>query len=60
MELTFGKRIPGLKVGDRKLRAAVFNENEVRAAAGITLVLGAAAFCLASAGRSPRRSARFA
>ena len=43
----FGERIAGLAVDGRPMRAAVFNENEVRAAAGITLVMGAAAFCYA-------------
>ena len=44
MELTFGQRISGLAVDGRELQAAVFNENEVRAAAGLTMVLGAVAF----------------
>lgn len=47
MELTFGKRISGLRVGGKELRAPVFNENEVRAAAGLTMALGAVAFFLA-------------
>ncbi len=47
MELTFGKRISGLVVGGKELRAPVFNENEVRAAAGLTMVVGAVAFFLA-------------
>jgi Domain of unknown function (DUF4395) len=47
VKLTFGKRIPGLVVGGKELRAPVFNENEVRAAAGLTMVLGAVAFSLA-------------
>ena len=47
MNIAFGQRIPGLTVGGRQLRAGVFNENEVRAAAGLTLVLGAIAFSLA-------------
>lgn len=47
MELTFGKRISGLIVGGKELRAPVFNENEVRAAAGLTMALGAVAFFLA-------------
>jgi hypothetical protein len=45
--LSFGQRIPGLVVNGRELRGAVFNENEVRAAAGITLVIGAVAFSVA-------------
>ncbi len=47
MQLAFGERIAGLKVDDRELHAAVFNENEVRAAAGLTLVIGAIAFAYA-------------
>ena len=47
MNVAVGQRIAGLKVGGRELHAGVFNENEVRAAAGLTLVLGAIAFCLA-------------
>jgi len=47
MELSFGQRIPGLASDGRELRAAVFNENEVRAAAGLTMVTGAIAFSYA-------------
>jgi len=47
MELGFGQQIPGLTVDGRDLRAPVFNENEVRAAAGLTMVIGAAAFSYA-------------
>ena len=47
MELSFGQRISGLTTDGRELRAAVFNENEVRAAAGLTMVLGAVAFSYA-------------
>ena len=47
MELRFGQNVAGLVVGGRELRATVFNENEVRAAAGVTLVIGAVAFCFA-------------
>ena len=47
MELTFGQRISGLTVEGRELHAPVFNENQVRAAAGLTLVLGATAFSYA-------------
>jgi hypothetical protein len=43
----FGQRIAGLIVDGKELRAPVFNENEVRAAAGVTLVVGAVAFCYA-------------
>ena len=47
MELSFGQRISGLTVDGAELQAAVFDENQVRAAAGVTMVLGAVAFCLA-------------
>src|SRR3954449_3164447 len=47
MESIFGQRISGLSVDGRELRAAVFNENEVRAAAGVTMVVGAVAFAYA-------------
>lgn len=47
MEFRFGQSAAGLLVGGRELRAAVFNENEVRAAAGVTLVIGAVAFSFA-------------
>lgn len=47
MNTTFGQRIPGLTVGDKEIHAGVFNENEVRAAAGLTLVVGAIAFAYA-------------
>lgn len=41
---TFGDVIAGLTADGKPVRAAVFNEHEVRAAAGLTLALGAAAF----------------
>jgi Domain of unknown function (DUF4395) len=47
MAITFGTRIPGLTVNGKELRAPVFNEREVRAAAGMTMVIGAIAFCFA-------------
>ena len=47
MEAAYGQRIQGLSVNGRDLRAGVFNENEVRAAAGMTMVIGAVAFVLA-------------
>ena len=47
MELSFGQKIPGLASNGRQLRAAVFDENEVRAAAGLTMVTGAVAFSFA-------------
>ncbi|MGZ4217677.1 MAG: DUF4395 domain-containing protein [Solirubrobacteraceae bacterium] len=45
--LSFGQRIPGVASNGRQLRAAVFDENEVRAAAGLTMVTGAVAFSYA-------------
>jgi hypothetical protein len=47
LNLTFGQRIPGLIVNGTELQAPVFNEHEVRAAAGITMVVGAVAFSFA-------------
>src|ERR1700760_1327909 len=47
MELSFGQKIPGLASNGRGLRAAVFDENQVRAAAGLTMVTGAVAFSFA-------------
>jgi hypothetical protein len=47
MELRFGERIPGLTRDGRALRAAVVDERVVRAAAGITLMIGAVAFSYA-------------
>ena len=47
MGVAFGERISGLTVDGRELQAAVFNENQVRAAAGITMVVGAVAFAFA-------------
>jgi Domain of unknown function (DUF4395) len=47
MELTFGQRISGLMADGTELQAAVFDENQVRAAAGLTMVLGAVAFSYA-------------
>ena len=47
MEITFGDRIPGLEVDGRALEAAVFDETQVRAAAGVTMVMGAVAFAFA-------------
>jgi hypothetical protein len=43
----YGQRISGLTVGGNELNAGVVNENEVRAAAGITLVAGGVAFSYA-------------
>lgn len=47
MQLTFGQRVTGLMANGKELQAAVFNENEVRAAAGLTMVAGAVAFSFA-------------
>jgi hypothetical protein len=47
MELAFGQRISGLTADGKEMHAAVFNENEVRAAAGLTMVIGAVAFSYA-------------
>ena len=44
---TFGEVIQGLTADGKPLHAAVFNEHEVRAAAGLTMVLGAVAFVYA-------------
>jgi hypothetical protein len=42
--LSFDQRISGPRPDGTELQAAVFDENEVRAAAGLTLVIGAVAF----------------
>lgn len=44
MELWSDQRVPGLTVDGRELSAPVVNERDVRAAAGITMVVGAVAF----------------
>jgi len=44
---SFGERVPGLTVAGRKLHAPVVDERQVRAAAGITMVIGAVAFSYA-------------
>ncbi len=43
----YGQHVSGLVVDGKELHAGVFNENEVRAAAGLTLAIGAVAFCYA-------------
>lgn len=43
----YGDVIQGLSYDGREVRAAVFDENQVRAAAGLTMVLGAVAFAYA-------------
>jgi len=45
--LSFGQRISGLTADGAELQAAVFDENQVRAAAGLTMVVGAVAFVFA-------------
>jgi hypothetical protein len=47
MELSFGQHISGVAPDGTALEAAVFDENQVRAAAGLTLVIGAVAFSYA-------------
>lgn len=47
MRWTFGDTTQGLDVDGRPLRVAVFDEHAVRAAAGLTMVLGAGAFAFA-------------
>jgi hypothetical protein len=43
----YGQHVSGLVVNGAELHAGVFNENQVRAAAGLTMVIGAVAFCYA-------------
>jgi hypothetical protein len=45
--LGFGERIPGLVADGQEFHAAVFDEHEVRAAAGLTMTIGAVAFAYA-------------
>ncbi len=47
MVLSFAQRVSGVTVNGVELRAAVVDENLVRAAAGFTMVLGAVAFSFA-------------
>jgi Domain of unknown function (DUF4395) len=47
MRPSFGETIEGLSVDGQRIRAAVFDENAVRAAAGLTLALGSVAFAYA-------------
>jgi hypothetical protein len=47
----YGQAIAGLVVDGREIRAGVFNEREVRTAAGLTLVVGAFAFVEAWLGK---------
>jgi hypothetical protein len=48
MSVAYGEIIQGLSVEGKELRSAVFNEHEVRAAAGVTMALGAVAFVYAN------------
>jgi len=52
MELSFDQRISAPAHDGTARQAAMFNENEVRAAAGLTLVIGAVAFAYAYFGKS--------
>jgi uncharacterized protein DUF4395 len=47
MELSFAQHISGRAADGTELHAAVVDENQVRAAAGLTMVMGAVAFSLA-------------
>lgn len=47
LNLRYGEVIQGLSFDGKELRSAVFNEHEVRAAAGLTMVLGAVVFVYA-------------
>ena len=47
LPITYGEVIAGLSQDGKPLQAAVFNEHQVRAAAGMTLVLGTVAFVYA-------------
>ena len=51
MRVAFGQHISGVSVDGTELRAAVFDEHAVRAAAGLTMVIGAAAFSAAYFGQ---------
>lgn len=44
MQMSFGEQVPGLELDGRAVRGTVFNEQQVRAAAGITLALASFAF----------------
>jgi hypothetical protein len=47
VDRTYGQLISGTAADGTALRSGVFNENEVRAAAGLTMVIGAVAFVYA-------------
>lgn len=44
MSASYGESIAGVAIDGRPVKAGVFNEHDVRAAAGVTLALGALAF----------------
>lgn len=48
LDLTVGEVILGLSDDGREVRTTVFNENEVRVAAGLTMIAGAVAFVYAN------------
>lgn len=47
VQLAYGERISGITAGGRELQAAVFNEREVRASAGLLMMFGTVAFFIA-------------
>ena len=51
---SFGQTIEGLSIAGHSVRAGVFDEHQVRAAAGLTLVAGAVAFVYAYFAKSVR------
>jgi hypothetical protein len=48
MRWTYGEIVDGVASDGTELRAPVFNENQVRAAAGLTMAMGAVAFVYAN------------
>jgi len=53
-EHTYGEQVEGLWRAGKAVRSGVFDERQVRAAAGVTLALGAVAFAFAALGREYR------
>jgi len=53
-ERTYGEVVEGLRGRGRPVRSGVFDERQVRAAAGVTLALGAVAFAFAALAREYR------
>jgi hypothetical protein len=51
MTATYGQTVDGLSVAGAPVQATVFNEHQVRAAAGLTMALGALAFAYAALAR---------